>query len=83
MFNSTALTNKYLFALCGLTFGIPAAFFGYLTVRLVYLVVTAENGEMYRTGATMLAAIGFPGMFLLLAVASRWFFKKALQRPLA
>lgn len=82
MYNSTPVTNKFLFALCGLTFGIPAVFFGYLTARLVYLVVMAENGEMYRTGETMMAAVGFPGMFLLLAVISRWFLKKAFVRPL-
>jgi hypothetical protein len=82
MFYSTAHTNKCLFALCGLTFGLPALFFGYMTIRLVYLVATAANGEMYRTSETMLAAVGFPGMFLFLAVASRWFFRRAFVRPM-
>lgn len=66
-----------------MTLGIPAVFFGFLTLRLVYLVVTAESGNMYRTSETMLAAVGFPGMFLLLAVISRWFLKKAFVKPLA
>lgn len=83
MYNSTPGTNKFLFALCGLTFGIPAVFFGYLTLRLVYLVIAAENGEMYRTSETLLAAVGFPVACFLLAAISRWFLRKAFVTPLA
>ena len=82
MHNSTHATDRFLFGLCGLTFGIPALFFGYLTIRLVYLVLTAENGDMYLTFETILATVGFPGMFLLLISLARYFFRKAVARPL-
>lgn len=80
---STPKTDKLLSAFCAFIFVIPAVYFDWLVFSLIHLVGTAENGEMYRTKETILAAIGFPGMFVLLTAINRWFLRKAFAKPLA
>lgn len=52
--------NKFLYAICSLTFVVPGLFFGYLTLKLLYVVLSAEDGDTYKTIQTMLAAVVFP-----------------------
>ncbi len=82
MYNSTPVTDKVLFAICALTFSIPALFFAFLTVKLIYLIATAEKAEIFSTAEMAGAAIGFPGMFFLLTLLARYFFRKAVKNPL-
>lgn len=78
MYNSTPVSNKFLYAICSLTFAAPGVFFAYLTVKLLYAVLSADDGDTYKTTQTMLAAVVFPITSAGLLWLARLFWRKAL-----
>ncbi len=79
MYNSTPVSNKFLYAICSLTFAAPGVFFAYLTMKLLYVVLSADDGDMYKTMPTMLAAVVFPMTSAGLIWLARLFWQKALM----
>jgi hypothetical protein len=79
MYNSTPVSNKFLYAICSITFVAPGVFFAYLTLKLLYVVLSAEDGDTYKTIQTVLAAAVFPMTSAGLLWMARLFWKKALM----
>lgn len=78
--------NKVLFAVCGLTFAIPSLFFGYYSLRLLYLNLTMTDPMAHWSFGLLIGAIAFPLATLILGLISYWFFKKSrshASEPLA
>lgn len=65
---------------CGLTFAIPCLFFGYYTVRLIYinLAASVEDAAAHRTGGMLIGAIVFPLAAIIFGFIS-WFFLKRVK----
>ncbi len=60
MDTSTPTTNKILFALCAFPFAFGSLFFAWYTVRLIWLNLTMENADAYRSTGMLIGAIAFP-----------------------
>ena len=69
--------NKVLFAVCGLTFAIPSLFFGYYSLRLLYLNLTMTDPMAHWSFGMLIGAIAFPLATIILGSISYWFFKKS------
>lgn len=75
-------TERILSAFCGVVFAIPAVYFGYLTLMLIYTVFADE--VVGRFDLNMAWIFVFPlTMTLVPAAISRWYLKKAFLKPLA
>lgn len=77
MDTSTPTINKVLFVVCGIAFLVPALFFAFYTVRLIYVNLTAEDAAAHRTGGMLIGAIAFPLAAIIFGLISRIFFKRA------
>ena len=75
MQTTTLTINNILFLVCGFTFAVPALFFGYYTVRLIYinLAATAEDAAAHRSMGMLIGAVAFPVATIVLGLIS-WFF---------
>ena len=77
MDTSTPTINRVLFAVCGVTFAVPCLFFGWYTVRLLYLNLTMENAAAHRSFGMLIGAIAFPLTSVFLGFISLYFFRRA------
>ena len=77
MDTSTPTINRILCGVCGVAFAVPAIFFTYYTVRLIYMNLTMENAAAYRSGGMLIGAIAFPLAALIFGFISWVFINKA------
>lgn len=76
---TTPTIEKVLYAICGVAFSIPCAFFAIYTLRLIYLNLTMDDAAAHRTGGMLIGAIVFPLATIVLGLISWFFIKKALR----
>jgi hypothetical protein len=81
MNTTTPTINRILLALCGAAFAVPAIFFAYYTLRLIYInvMVSAEEAAAHRTGGMLIGAVVFPIASLAFALLS-WFCFRNVRR---
>ncbi len=79
MDTSTPTTNRILFLFCGVAFAVPAIFFAYYTVRLIYLNLTMEDAAAHRTGGMLIGAVAFPLASIIFGLIS-WFFTRKAKK---
>ena len=77
METTTPTINRVLFAICGVAFSIPCLFFGYYSLRLLYLNLTATDAMAHWSGGMLIGAIVFPLATLIFGSISYWFFKRS------
>ncbi|MBK6750866.1 MAG: hypothetical protein KA956_09370 [Pyrinomonadaceae bacterium] len=75
MDRETPIITKILFIFCGAAFALPALFFAYYTIRLIWLNLTLENAADYRSTGMLIGAIAFPLAAIIFGFMS-WFFIK-------
>lgn len=75
----TPTVTRVLCATCGFAFALPSLFFGYYTVRLIWvnLSMSAEEATAYRTGGMLIGAIAFPLAAIIFGLISWYFIKNA------
>lgn len=76
---STRTIIRVLFAICGVAFIVPCLFFGWYTVRLIYMNLTSEDAAAHRTGGMLIGAIAFPLATIILGWISWFFLKRAVK----
>ena len=69
--------NRVLFGVCGVTFAIPSLFFGYYSLRLLYLNLTMTDPMAHWSFGMLIGAIAFPLATIIFGLISWWFFKRA------
>ena len=76
--NSSTLKN-ILFLAGGSAFALPALFFAYYTIRLIYINFTAsaEDAAAHRTGGMLIGAIVFPVATIVFSLISWFLINKA------
>jgi hypothetical protein len=74
----TAKITRAFLLFLGTVFALPCLFFGYYTVRLIYVNLFSEGAAEHRSGGMLIGAIVFPLAALLFGVVSWFCFKRAL-----
>ena len=66
-------------AACGVAAAVPCIFFGYYTVRLIYVNITAsaEEAAAHRSGGMLIGAIVFPVAAIVFGLISWFLINKA------
>lgn len=67
-------TTRMFAALFGVASLVPCIFFGWYSVRLLYvnLIMTADEAAVHRTGGMLIGAVAFPVATLIFGAIS-WF----------
>lgn len=71
----TSTTTRILHIFCGAVFALPALFFTYYTVRLIWINLTLDNAADSRSAGMLIGAIVFPIAAIVSGLIS-WFFIK-------
>lgn len=77
METTTPTINRVLFAICGVAFSIPCLFFGYYSLRLLYVNLTMPDPMAHWSFGMLIGAIAFPLATLVFGLISYWFFKQS------
>ena len=78
----TRATTRMLTAFCGVAALAPCMFFGWYSVRLLYvnLGMTSEEAVIHRTSGMLIGAIAFPLATLIFGLISWLCLRSAAQK---
>jgi hypothetical protein len=79
MYTATPVIERLLFIFCGFAFAMPALFFTYYTVRLLYINLSLEDASAHRSGGMLIGAVAFPIAAILLGAISSMLVRRGLR----
>jgi len=70
MYTTTPVIERIFCVFCGLVLVVPAIFFAYYTMRLIYINIAFDDAAAHRTGGMLIGVVAFPVATILSGWAS-------------
>jgi hypothetical protein len=81
MFTTTPVIERVLFIFFGFAVAVPALFFAYYTVRLLYINLAFEDAAAHRSGGMLIGAVAFPVAAIVLGSIGSLLFRRGIRGP--